>query len=257
MERVVTDAYPFDHAHQSGIFSAWVKTRWNDREIDFWNLAGGTGRVVHQRILTTFASDGTIGFEADLVHRAMQAPAVDILRDRWKVTASETDGSHHSFDIESTQTALTDIPLIVQKYHYGGMAFRGSVRWLTDQDSDSKKQADQITQQEPNSFQNEFGSDRIKGNHEKTRWVSFTGMINDQPVTLTVMSHPDNFRAPQAARIHPTKPYFVFSPCVDGEFVIDRGHPLTNRYRYLITDHSPDAMWIQQRWTEWCEAARN
>ncbi len=252
MERIVTEVYPFDHAHQSGIFSAWVKTRWNDREIDFWNLAGGTGRVVHQRVLTTFASDGRIGFETDLVHRAMQAPAVDVLRDRWKVTANETDGSYHSFDIESTQTALTEIPLIVQKYHYGGMAFRGSVRWLTEKDSDSKKQADQNAEREPNSFQNEFGSDRIKANHEKTRWVSFTGAIHGQPVTLTVLSHAENFRAPQPARIHPTKPYFVFSPCVDDEFLIDRDHPLTNRYRFLITDLPADSAWIQQQWTTWC-----
>lgn len=258
-ERTVTEVYPFDHAHQSGIFSAWVKTRWNDREIDFWNLAGGTGRVLHQRVLNTFANQGSVGFEVDMVHRALQSPVVDLLRDRWKVTASETDGSFHSFDIESTQTALTDIPLIVQKYHYGGMAFRGSVRWLTEKDNDSGKDRDvgkqsgQTSEREPGSFLNEHGSDRIKGNHEKTRWVSFSGTVHGQPVTLTVLSHAQNFRAPQAARIHPTKPYFVFSPCVEDEFVIDREHPLQCRYRFLITDQPTDNDWIEQQWAHWCE----
>jgi len=31
--------------HQHGIFTAWVMTKWRDREIDFWNLAKGSGRV--------------------------------------------------------------------------------------------------------------------------------------------------------------------------------------------------------------------
>jgi hypothetical protein len=48
--------------------------------------------------------------------------------------------------------------------------------------------------------------------------------------------------------MHPTKPYFTFAPCVNGEFVIDREHPLVNRYRYLITDAAPDAAWLNDQW---------
>ena len=59
-------------------------------------------------------------------------------------------------------------------------------------------------------FLNDLGSDRIKGNHEHARWVSLSGQNDGQPVTITVLCHRDNFRAPQAARLHPTKPYFVF-----------------------------------------------
>ncbi len=255
--RIVTDAYPFDHAHQSGIFTAWVRTKWNDREIDFWNLAGGTGRVLHQRVIRTFSTDASLGFETDLIHRAEKSPVVDILRERWKLTAFVTDGSHHVFDIETTQTALTDKPLVVQKYHYGGMAFRGQSRWLTDNDDDAKKEAANEAAskrlREPNSFLNDLGSDRIKGNHEHARWVSFTGQIDGQPVTITILSHRDNFRSPQPARIHPTKPYFVFSPCVDDEFVIDRDHPFSSRYRFLMTDAPADAAWLNEQWEAWDE----
>ena len=211
--RVVTETFPFDHPHQHGIFTAWVKTTWHDREIDFWNLAGGTGRVLHQRIITTFAEDGRIGFETDLTHRAEKEPVVDILRERWRITAFATDGSYHGFDLQTTQHALTDEPLVIQKYHYGGVALRGPVRWLTAKDSDSRKQADGLSNasvREPSEFLNDLGSDRIKGNHEHARWVSLSGQNDGQPVTITVLCHRDNFRAPQAARLHPTKPYFVF-----------------------------------------------
>ena len=95
-------------------------------------------------------------------------------------------------------------------------------------------------------------ADRITGNHEHARWVSLTGQISGQPVTITVLCHRGNFRAPQAARLHPTKPYFVFSPCVDGEFTIDHDHPFTGRYRCLITDTAPDVVWLDEQWNAWC-----
>src|SRR5262245_33710635 len=38
---VVTDELPPDHLHQSGIFFAFTKTQFEDRDVDFWNLAGG------------------------------------------------------------------------------------------------------------------------------------------------------------------------------------------------------------------------
>jgi hypothetical protein len=47
------------------------------------------------------------------------------------------------------------------------------------------------------------------------------------------------------------KPYFVFSPCVDDEFVIDREHPFVGRYRYLITDAAPDSKWLAEQWDAW------
>jgi len=252
--RVVTETFPFDHAHQHGIFTAWTKTKWHDREIDFWNLAGGTGRVLHQRIINTFADDGQVGFEADLIHRAEKNPVVDILRERWKITAFETDGMYHGFDLQTTQNALTDTPLLIEKYHYGGVGYRGPVRWLTDNDSDASKQPADSTPpvvREPSEMTNDLGSDRIKGNHEPARWVSVTGHVNGKPVTITVLCHRDNFRAPQAARLHPTKPYFVFSPCVDDEFVIDQDHPFVGHYRYLITDAVPNTEWLGEQWDVW------
>jgi hypothetical protein len=101
-------------------------------------------------------------------------------------------------------------------------------------------------------FLNDRGSDRIKGNHEHAQWVALTGHMDGQTVTIAVLCHRDNFRAPQAARIHPTKPYFVFSPCVDDEFEIDREHPFRGKYRYLITDAAPDRKWLDEQWEQWC-----
>ncbi|MBW3595663.1 MAG: PmoA family protein [Planctomycetes bacterium] len=248
--RVVTQAFPVDHPHQHGIFTAWVRTTYGGKPVDFWNLAGGTGRVLHERVVSRFEEGEAIGFEVDLLHRMTATPPVDVLRERWKVTVYPTDGDYHCFDLETTQTALTDTPLIVEKYHYGGVALRGPTRWLTEQDGFVRRNSDQVC--EPSRFLNNLGSGRVEGNHEHAKWVAMTGAIDGEPVTIAVLCHADNFRAPQAARLHPTKPYFVFAPCVDGEFVIDREHPFQSRYRYLITDAEPDAEWLDDKWREWC-----
>lgn len=247
---VVTATFPIDHPHQHGIFSAWVRTTYDDREIDFWNLAGGTGRVLHQRVVSRFSTDNATGFEVDLVHRAVQEPVVDVLRERWKISVFPTDGQYHGFDLETHQQALTDTPLMVSQYHYGGVVLRGPVRWLTSKDK--AKSTAGSPQREQSHFVNDLGSDRVRGNHEHARWVCLNGFIDSKPVSITVLCHADNFRAPQAARLHPTKPYFCFAPCVDDSFVIDRTHPLIGRYRYLITDELPDVEWLESQWRRWC-----
>jgi hypothetical protein len=248
--RTVTEMFPADHPHQHGIFSAWVKTTYDGRPIDFWDLPGRTGRVLHERVVSTFETHGTAGFEVDLIHRAEKKPRVDILRERWKITAIPTDGTYHCFDLDSTQSAITDKPLTISKYHYGGMVLRGPTRWLTANDADSRKNPDRL--REPSEFFNDLGSERRKGNHEHAKWVALTGEIGGKPVSIAVLCHAENFRAPQAARLHPSKPYFCFAPCVDGPFTIDSDHPFKARYRYLITDAKPDADWITREWKSWC-----
>ena len=248
--RTVTQMFPVDHPHQHGIFSAWVKTKYGGQTVDFWNLAGGTGRVLHERVVRTFQEKDRVGFEVDLIHRATKKKPVDVLRERWKVTVYPTDGTYHCFDLESTQQAISDKPLIVSKYHYGGMALRGPTRWLSAQDRWARDHPD--LSREPSKFVNGLGSGRVKGNHQHTKWVALTGSMDGKPATIVVLSHAKNFRAPQAARLHPTKPYFCFAPCVDGTFTIDRKHPFQARYRYLLTDTEPDAKWIDQQWKAWC-----
>jgi len=248
--KVVTAMFPFDHAHQHGIFSAWVNTTYDGRAVDFWNLAGRTGRVLHERVVSKFQTAEVAGFEVDLIHRSETEPPVDVLRERWKVSVYPTDGTYHCFDLETEQTAITEKPLIVNEYHYGGIVLRGPTRWLTAKDSEGRKQSD--LKIEPSEFLNDLGSDRVNGNHEHAKWVALSGNIDGKPVNIAVLSHADNFRSPQAARLHPSKPYFCFAPCVDGTFTIDRAHPFKGRYRFLIADTKPDQKWINQQWATWC-----
>ena len=126
---------------------------------------------------------------------------------------------------------------------------RGPMEWLSPKDSDQDV-SDGIVRVGC-LFLNDQGSDRIKGNHEKSRWVAMSGSLDGDPVSITVLCHSENLRAPQSARLHPTKPYFCYAPCVDDSFVIDRDHPFQAKYRYLVTDAEPDADWIESQWQAW------
>ncbi len=247
--RVITDMFPTDHPHQHGIFTAWVKTSYAKREIDFWNLAKGTGRVLHERVRYQKQTDGGSEFEVELIHRAEQKPQVDILKENWKITVYQTKDYYNCFDLNLKQTALTDTPLVIKQNRYGGFALRARSEWLTSNDKDELRKGSR----EPGSFLNNLGSNRIEGNHQKSKWVALTGNIDARPATIAVLSHPSNFRAPQTVRLHPTKPYFAYSPCVDGKFSIDKQHPYSARYRILVTDEAPDSKWLDEQWESWAE----
>ncbi|MEO2011671.1 MAG: DUF6807 family protein [Pirellulaceae bacterium] len=243
--QTVTATFPFDHPHQHGIFTAWVRTKYDGRELDFWNIAGRTAQVLHQRVLSTFKTEAALGFEVDLIHQTVEKSVVDILRERWRITVQPTDGSYHCFDLQTTQQALTDKPLTIEKYHYGGVALRGPVRWLQEPKGN---QAIGDKRREPSRFVNDHRSERVQGNHQHAKWVSLVGQLGGKAVSITVLCHNDNFRSPQAARLHPTKPYFCFSACVDGAFDIDKAHPYIGSYRYLVTDSEPDPNWLDKHW---------
>lgn len=247
--QILTATFPADHVHQHGIFSAWVKTTYKGQAVDFWNLPGRTGRVLHHRVAAQFEDDQQAGFEVELLHRVMSDPPIDVVLENWKVTAHPTDGTYHCFDLETVQIALTDEPLMIEKYHYGGVAVRGPVAWLLSSDSDRK--AVDSPRNETNTILNNLGQDRLAGNHAHAQWVAMSGQLQDKPTSIVMLDHPQNFRAPQAARLHPTKPYFCFAPCIDGQFVIDRDHPYHARYRFLITDTEADPNWLQKQWEHW------
>jgi hypothetical protein len=248
--RCVTESFPADHPHQQGIFSAWVKTAHDGKQVDFWNLAKRSGRVVHADVIETFSDADRTGFVVDLVHQKQGKPSVAILKERWRISVTPTDGAFRCFDLETKQAALNESPLIVRKYHYGGVAIRGPSVWLTERPGDGRT-TDGGEQQPPNSgFRNSLGSGRIKGNHEHPDWVTMWGEVGGQDVAITVMCSTRSFRSPQATRLHPKKPYFCFCPCVDGQFVIEKDRPYTAHYRFLVTDNIPEREWLEKRWEE-------
>ena len=247
--RVVTEEFPADHLHQHGIFGAWVNTTFEGRPVDFWNQGGGTGTVEHVSVGSTQSGDDFAEMTARLRHVDLSAP--DGLRAVLNETSTirvyggsdqpgdgEAAAAYFLFDIESRQTCAGESPLTINEYHYGGMAWRGPAAWLG---------ADAC------GFLTSEGKTRADGNHTRPNWVCVHGELDGGECSLAILCHPDNFRAPQPVRLHPDKPYFVFTPPALGAFEIAPGDELRNRYRYIVHDGPADAALYDRLWREYSE----
>lgn len=241
----LTGDYPADHAHQHALFFAWVKSKYNEKNIDFWNQAKGLGRIEFREVVNLSRDEQKVSFSVKHAFMVMEgAKSVDVLHEVWTVTVYKTPADHFLFDIVSVQQCVADKPLSLAKYHYGGMSFRGNFQWL-------KEMGDTETKPGDLQFLTSEGHDRWKGNHTRPNWVALSGRIDGQDVSAAVFCSPKNFRAPQPARIHPNKPYFCFAPMVEGLFEIAPSEEYVSRYRYLVTSQAVDVNTLQKHWDEY------
>jgi hypothetical protein len=235
----ITGDFPADHAHQHALFFAWTKAEFDGKNVDFWNQAKDLGKIEFREVVEIKREEKQVSFR---VKHAFTVGAgdkqVDALHEIWTVTVHHTSDDHFLFDIESAQQCATDKPVTLGKYHYGGMAFRGNIQWLKENEDHNIAPGDLV-------YLTSEGKDRWQGNHTRANWVAFSGKIDGQDASAAVFCSPKNFRAPQHVRIHPNKPYFCFSPMVEGPFKIAPGEKYISRYRYLITSKPMDVKMIE------------
>jgi Methane oxygenase PmoA len=266
---VVTDDFPPDHAHQHGVFFAWVNTTFEGRHVDFWNQKTRTGRVEPDTAAAyeTDVSGGPVFGEllATLRHDDLTAPANPriqilgkdvtppepklVLREEWLILVYDLDGMF-VVDFQSAQH-IDHHPLLINKYHYGGFGLRGNRAWLDptvtgDDAPDPAKSA-------ASDFLTSDGKRRSDGNHTRPRWVDLSGRVNGKFAGVTVLDDPSNFRFPQPVRLHPNKPYFCFAPMVEDAFTLQVGKPYVSRYRLLLHDGPPDKEAIERAWRDYAE----
>jgi hypothetical protein len=237
--RLVTDDFPPDHAHQHAIYFAWVNATFEGRPVDFWNEAKKKGRVEHAQLVAAVSGPVFGEFTVKLRHSDLTAPGgpKPVLEELWTVRVYNVS-DHFLVDLRSQQRCVADKPLVVNEYHYGGMALRAAREWYEQPES---------------GFLTSTGKTRQDGNHTRARWVITHGRSEGQAAAVVVMGHPDNFRAPQHVRLHPTKPYFCYAPMVLGTFEIEPGMPYVSRYRYATYDGMPDAPLADRLWRDLAE----
>ena len=243
----ITGDYPADHAHQHALFFAWTNSSYDGQKVDFWNQAKDLGRIEFREVMNVNRGEQKVSFSVKHAYKVMKKSSnkwVDVIHEVWTVTVHQTPSDYYLFDIVSIQQCVTDKPLTLPQYHYGGMAIRGNYQWLKDKKDQSIESGDV-------QYVTSEGKDRWEGNHTRPNWVAFSGVIDRQDVSAAVFCSPKNFRAPQHVRIHPNKPYFCFAPMVEGPFKISPGKEYVSRYRYLVTSKAPDVKRIENHWDEY------
>ena len=256
--RVVTDDFPPDHAHQHGVFFAWVNTTFRGIPTDFWNQAKRTGNVGHDASRPPpwiFTGPVFAEFSDALRHDALDksGAATKALDETWTVRAYDVPGLV-VLDLESRQTTAGPDPLTLNKYHYGGMGLRGNRAW-GDPTAKGENPPDPARSGHSDFLTSE-GKRRADGNHTRPRWVDLSGEVDGRLAGVTILDHPSNFRFPQPVRLHPNMPYFCFAPMVLGEFTIDPGKPYVSRYRIVAHDGPPDPRLLDRLWDDYADPPR-
>ena len=247
---LVSDDYPPDHKHHHGIWSPWTKTKFEGRDVDFWNMGQKKGKVEPVSFGETWSKDAKAGFRAKHKMIDLSAPggpkaAID---ETWEVTVLapvKTAGGKDAnvFDLVITQTTSSDGPLVLPKYHYGGLGLRGARDW------DGKDGIRFLT--------SEGVTDRIKANETRAKWSHVNGDVAGKEAGISILCHPDNYRFPQPIRIHPSEPFFCYAPSQLGEWSIEPGKPYVAKYRFVVTDGGvPDAKAIEGWWAEYAKSAK-
>jgi hypothetical protein len=161
------------------------------------------------------------------------------LNERWDVTVYRTEGGarpYHVFDWTSTQTCASDSPLLLPKYLYGGLGFRGHSQWNGPANC---------------VFLTSEGKTRADGNETRARWCYVGGRVDGKPAGVAILCHPDNFRFPQPMRLHPNEPFFCYAPSQLGDWSIEPGKPYVARYRFVVLDGPPDAAEFDRLWNDY------
>ncbi len=251
--RVLTDDFPPDHAHQHGLFFAWVKATFRGQKIDFWNQAAGTGNVRHQAILDQQSGPVLGQFLVQLRHEAF-APdkhPVPVLDETWQVRAYAWSEGEFLVDFESRQMCVSEEPLEINQAIYGGLGLRGNRAWF-DPQAPGNDPPDPARSGESDFLTSE-GRTRADGNHTRPRWVDLSGRLEGAFAGIAILDHPANFRAPQPVRLHPNKPYLSYAPEVVGGFTIEPGQTYTSRYRLVLHDGPPDSALLERLWHDYAE----
>lgn len=239
--KTVTDDFPAGHAHQHAIFTAWPNTTFKEQFVDFWNQHNKTGTVEHVEVLKI--SEGPVMAQLEVSLRYKSFAQGEVLREKWKLNFYPfTD--NFLFDLYLEQTNTTSDTLFVNQYHYGGVAFRGSRQWNPDDKIYYKKNWNIVTSE---------GMKDTAADQTHARWVDAYGMIDGAIAGAAVFNHPDNFRYPQAIRVHPAMPYWAWSPVIDGAFTINPGEKYRAQYRYFVHDGPVDKYVLEMVEKDWIE----
>jgi len=240
---VLTNMHPADHIHHIGIWMPWTKTKFEGKEVDFWNLATGQGTVRFVKFLSTTSGPVYGGFAAEQEHVALKTSEGEkvVLKETWDVRVYNIGGPEKGYwlwDFVSTQRCVADSPLYQIKYRYGGFGFRGAAEW----------------EGENAAYLTSEGKTRKDGHGTRARWCDTSGRIGKDWQGVTFYSHPKNFRHPEPMRIWPSgQVFFNFAPSQLGDWVMEPGKDHVFRYRMYVHEGKVNVADAERIWHDYAE----
>jgi hypothetical protein len=247
-QQVLTRIQPPDHYHHYGIWNPWTRTKFQDRQVDFWNLAEGQGTVRFKGFLSFTEGPVFAGFRAHQEH-------VDFTSEKDEVTAMNEEWDIRVWNIASEKkvwlvdftsilNCATEDGILFFKYRYGGgIGYRATELWGKDNSS-------VLTSE---------GKTRDEADATKARWCIVKGETKSVEGNsgILFMSNPQNREHPEPMRMWPSSDhngkanmFFMFTPIRDNKWELDPGKNYVLRYRMLIFDGNLSANEAELYWND-------
>lgn len=240
---IVTDDYPANHIHHHGIWTAWTNTVFQGRKPDFWNMGARKGKVDCKAVGFSWSGAVHAGLEAENEYTDLTTgEPVVALNESWTVKAFAVTGRenpHHLLELVFVHTMAGDDDMELPQYRYGGLGVRGRAEW------EGVGNVAFLT--------SEGITDRAEADAKPARWIAMSGSAAEGKAGIAILGHPENFRAPQPIRVHPSEPFVSFAPQIAGDMKIRHGEEYRSAYRFVVFDGEPDKELLDRLWHDYAE----
>jgi hypothetical protein len=241
---VLTRIQPPDHYHHYGIWGPWTKTTIEGREVDFWNLGDGKGRVDFEKVI----SKKTNSNYSELVVRQNH---MDLLAAKGPQLALEEDltirvwnkeGERYLVDYSTTISTPLKSRVMLEAYRYGGgIGFRATEKW----------------DHTNSTILTSGGNDRKSADGTFAKWLIVQGETSAPggKSGILFLSHPSNRSHPEPMRVWPEDSnegkenvFIEFCPIRHESWEILPGKKYTLQYRMVVFDGKMTAAEAEEYW---------
>ncbi len=243
---VLTRIQPPDHLHHYGIWNPWTKVKFQNREVDFWNLGKGQGTVRYAGTKAQFGGAVFGGFRVKQEHvdltSGKEIIAINEILDVrvWNTNIGEKEIS--MIDITSSLSCAGNDTIFLEQYRYGGgIGFRATQYWNKDN----------------SRVETSTGESRKTADATKASWCNISGQMPDGSRSgILFLSFPDNRNHPEPMRVWSEDAnngrgdmFFEFCPIRDKDWIFIPGKKYILKYRLLVYDGEITSQLAEVLWT--------
>lgn len=247
--QVLTRIQPPDHYHHYGIWGPWTKTTIDGREVDFWNLGDGKGRVDFEKLISKSTYQDFAEITVRQNHMDLLAPSGPQLaiEEDLKIRVWNVKGKRYLMDYTSTISTPLENGVMLDAYRYGGgIGFRATELW----------------DQTNSTILTSEGKDRKGSDGDFAKWVIVEGesSAKEKRSGILFLSHPDNRSHPEPLRVWPEDSnggkenvFIEFCPIRHEPWEISPNKQYTLSYRLVVFDGKLSADEAEKYWKEFAE----
>lgn len=242
----LTRIHPPDHYHHYGIWGPWTKTTIEGREVDFWNLGDGKGRVDFEKLISKKTTKDFAEIVVRQNHMDLLAPSGPqvALEENLTIRLWNKKDNHYSVDYTTTISTPLSSSVMLDAYRYGGgIGFRATETW-------DPSNSTILTSE---------GLDRKGADGSFAKWVIVEGVSDAASGRsgILFLSHPTNQAHPEPLRVWPEDDhdrkgnvFIEFCPIRHESWEILPKKKYSLKYRLIVFDGELSANEAENYWKE-------